>query len=196
LRRFCPQAQASSVSRCHRGMGPTGTAFVPLIWSHEGRAHAETERVMDYCSSLLARRAGGSKRDVLRRWKADVGAALAIRRARMAQRCLPRADARTDFTDVPDGGPLGVTSAAMRVVRMTRWKYRALRRTMAWRISSRATRTSPRPARGGCRGGSRASASSRNAGHMQPFWTRIEWRCQQLAPMVHGAYLRPPGLGW
>ena len=57
----------------------------------------DTERVMDYCSSLLARRAGGSKRDVLRRWKADVGAALAIRRARMAQRCLPRADARTDF---------------------------------------------------------------------------------------------------
>lgn len=59
--------------------------------------HMPTPRAMDYCSSLLARRAGGSKRDVLRRWKADVGTGLAIRRARMAQRCLPRADARTDF---------------------------------------------------------------------------------------------------
>ena len=30
-----------------------------------------------------------SAKDILRRWKGDVGVALAVRRARMAQHCLP-----------------------------------------------------------------------------------------------------------
>ena len=52
---------------------------------------------MAYCAKALARRAGTTPRAVLRRWHADIGVALAARRARMARRCLPAHDARASW---------------------------------------------------------------------------------------------------
>ena len=74
--------------------GESGIRLQPMVWSTEGRAHPDVERVMAYCAAALARRKGTTPKDVLRRWKADVGVALAVRRARMAHRCLPPFTAR------------------------------------------------------------------------------------------------------
>ena len=69
----------------------------PLVWSSEGRAHPEVERVMSFCAVSLARRSGSKVADVLRRWRTDVGVILAARRARMARRCLPRWSAQEAY---------------------------------------------------------------------------------------------------
>ena len=69
--------------------GPSGIRLQPLVWSSEGRAHPDVDRVMAYCAAAVARRHGAKRADILRRWKTDIGVALAVRRARMAQRCLP-----------------------------------------------------------------------------------------------------------
>ena len=52
---------------------------------------------MTYTATALGRRLGAKPKDVLRRWRADVGVAIAIRRARMAQRCLPPLGRRSGF---------------------------------------------------------------------------------------------------
>ena len=77
--------------------GPQGIILQPLVWSHEGRAHPDVERVMKHVATTAARRCGGTAAAILRRWKADIGVALATRRARMAKRCLPRTTRRGDF---------------------------------------------------------------------------------------------------
>jgi hypothetical protein len=59
--------------------GDAGIRLQPLVWSSEGRAHPDVVRVMSYCAAALARRKGVSSKEVLRRWKADVGVALAAR---------------------------------------------------------------------------------------------------------------------
>ena len=93
----------------------TDRVFIPLCWSHEGRAHSGVARVQKYASQLMARRPGaGPWKSILRRWQADVGVALADRRARAAQACLPRPDprhlyamrgeARTEVAEAGEGG--------------------------------------------------------------------------------------------
>ena len=77
--------------------GEQGIQLQPLVWSSEGRAHPDVARVMSYCAGALARRNGASREDVLKRWRADIGVALAVRRARMARRCMPPIDARSTF---------------------------------------------------------------------------------------------------
>ena len=89
-------AGADCVATAHRGKferyraavaewGDAGPCLQPLVWSCEGRAHPDVERVMAFCAKALARRASTNPRDVLRRWRADIGVALAARRARMAR---------------------------------------------------------------------------------------------------------------
>ena len=91
--------------------GPQGIVLQPMVWSHEGRAHPDVERIMVHVASTAARRTGGSAAAIIRRWKSDLGVALATRRARMAKRCLPKATWRSEyvvFGDVdPDPGPAG-----------------------------------------------------------------------------------------
>ena len=77
--------------------GPLGIVLQPSVWSSEGRCHPDVDRVMAFVATLLARRAGSQKADVLRRWRADIGVVLAARRAKTALRCLPRQTARHDF---------------------------------------------------------------------------------------------------
>ena len=77
--------------------GDNGIRLQPLVWSCEGRSHPDVARVMAYSAAALARRKSCSAQDVLKRWRADIGAALAIRRARMARRCLPLLSARAGF---------------------------------------------------------------------------------------------------
>eukprot|EP00974_Lingulodinium_polyedra_P114439 11080839-Lingulodinium_polyedra.AAC.1 len=52
---------------------------------------------MSFCASSIARKSGACPRSVLRRWRADIGVALATRRARMARRCLPPRAARASW---------------------------------------------------------------------------------------------------
>ena len=77
--------------------GPLGIKLQPLVWSNEGRSHPDVARVMDFAAKAIARRTNTQPSTVLRRWKADVGVALAVRRARMARKCLPRMTARGGF---------------------------------------------------------------------------------------------------
>lgn len=81
--------------------GPQGICLQPLVRSTEGRAHPDVARVMSFCAKALAQRKGVSAGGVLQRWRADVGVALAVRRARMARRCLPPSSARSGY--VTDG---------------------------------------------------------------------------------------------
>lgn len=77
--------------------GPVRIILQLLVWSSEDRCHPDVDRVMDFVAALLARRTGVHKADGLGRWRTDVGVALAARRARMAQRCLPQQTARHQF---------------------------------------------------------------------------------------------------
>ena len=64
------------------------------VWSCEGHCHPDVSRVMSFCAAALARRSGQRPQGILHRWRADIGVALAVRRARMAKRCLPQMSAR------------------------------------------------------------------------------------------------------
>ena len=74
--------------------GQHGTVFQPMVWSQEGRCHPDVERIMDYVARAIARRQATTQAAIARRWKADIGVALAARRARMARKCLPIATGR------------------------------------------------------------------------------------------------------
>ena len=52
---------------------------------------------MRCCSPVAARRTGTDAKAFLRRWRTDIGVVLAVRRARMARRCLPRPGAREHY---------------------------------------------------------------------------------------------------
>jgi hypothetical protein len=82
----------------------TTMVFQPLVWSHEGRSHVSVQHVMKFCAGQIARRHSCQANDILKRWKGDLGVALAVRRARMAARCLPRASARDQYVV---GGAVG-----------------------------------------------------------------------------------------
>ena len=69
--------------------GSSGPCLQPLVWSCEGPAHPDVARVMAFAAKALAQRSGRQPQAILQRWRADVGVALAIRRARMALTCLP-----------------------------------------------------------------------------------------------------------
>ena len=72
----------------------TNKRFQPLVWSHEGRPHPRTESTLLHICKEVARRRGGSGKLIFKRLQDEVGITLAIRRARMAMRCLPPLSAR------------------------------------------------------------------------------------------------------
>ena len=79
--------------------GETGPRFLPMVWGHQGRAHPEVARAMRYCATLIARRSGAPFQKVLKRWAGEVGTILAVRRARMARRILPKLTPKEQFLD-------------------------------------------------------------------------------------------------
>eukprot|EP00973_Karenia_brevis_P041203 5699537-Karenia_brevis.AAC.1 len=52
---------------------------------------------MAYCSNLISRRVGGNSGAILRLWQREIGVLLAMRRARMAKKCMPRMDSDAWF---------------------------------------------------------------------------------------------------
>lgn len=91
-----------------------------MVWSSEGSSHPDMQGVMDYVSGMVARRSGSHKAEVLRRWHADIGVILAVRRARMALRCLPLPDSRQQYichgdVDLGPGQRRGAAGAAARL---------------------------------------------------------------------------------
>jgi len=67
----------------------TGRTFRPMVWSQEGRPHAQTEVTLRGLAKAIAQKRGGSSTTALRRIKAEISVAVALRRSRCIQRCLP-----------------------------------------------------------------------------------------------------------
>ena len=112
-------AGSDCVATAHRGKftkyrlaveewGEQGTYLQPMIWSHEGRCHPDVTRVMAFASEAIARRSGQRSKTILRRWQADIGVLLAIRRARMARSLIPRPTQRAWYVQ---GGVVDATEA-------------------------------------------------------------------------------------
>jgi hypothetical protein len=67
-----------------------GVEYRPLIWSCWGREHPDTTAVLTQLARQAARRKGmASPAPLLRRVRAQIGAALARRGAAMLRACLP-----------------------------------------------------------------------------------------------------------
>ena len=54
---------------------------------------------MEYCTTFIGRKSGAPAKRVLRRWRGEIGTILAVRRARMARRIMPRSPAKERFLD-------------------------------------------------------------------------------------------------
>ena len=70
-----------------------------MVWGHQGRAHPEVARAMRYCATLITRRSGAPFQKVMKRWAGEIGTILAVRRARMARRILPKLTPKEQFLD-------------------------------------------------------------------------------------------------
>ena len=71
-------------------MGVESVAYRPVVWSCFGRAHPETEVMLEAMAVQAARRRGlRDHRLLLRRVRAAVGVALVRRSVRMVAACLP-----------------------------------------------------------------------------------------------------------
>ena len=69
-----------------------GVEYKPLVWSCWGREHPETTAVLTQLARQAARRRGvASHAQLLRRTRAQIGAALARRAAAMLRACLAEA---------------------------------------------------------------------------------------------------------
>ena len=79
--------------------GDTGPRFLPMVWGHEGRTHPEVARAMEYCATQIARKSGAPAKRILKRWRGEIGTILAVRRARMARRILPKPSDKECFLD-------------------------------------------------------------------------------------------------
>eukprot|EP00973_Karenia_brevis_P001026 140867-Karenia_brevis.AAC.1 len=66
----------------------TDREFRPMVFSTEGRMHPVTERIIGYCSARIAARDGTSANRIKKRWHAELGVTLAMRRAKMARQYL------------------------------------------------------------------------------------------------------------
>ena len=68
----------------------SGITFRPMAWSAEGRAHPIVRRVLAHVSQQVARTIPDAKAgDICKRWRQEIGTALALRMARMIRSCLP-----------------------------------------------------------------------------------------------------------
>ena len=86
--------------------GPCGIRLQPLVWSNEGRCHPDVDKVIAYCSSVISRHSGAPVQTIARRWRADIGVILAVRRARMAKRCMPPLPARAGWIAFGEAGEM------------------------------------------------------------------------------------------
>eukprot|EP00973_Karenia_brevis_P006167 840150-Karenia_brevis.AAC.1 len=80
----------------------TNRTFQPMVWSAEGRAHVNRVRMMTYAAQLIARKTNSDQKQVLRRWQLEVAVLLAMRRARLARRCMPTEDGRSRLIEKGD----------------------------------------------------------------------------------------------
>ena len=72
-------------------MARQGVRYMPLVFSCYGRAHINTESVLEQLARQAARRTGfADHRPLLRRTRAAVGVALWSRAAAMVTACLPK----------------------------------------------------------------------------------------------------------
>jgi hypothetical protein len=71
-------------------MEKAGVRFRPLVWTAEGRPHAETDRVISHVAKVAS--TGFKFESLITRWKHEVGVTLARRRAAMARASMPRMD--------------------------------------------------------------------------------------------------------
>ena len=98
------KAKLSKYEEVRKEWEGTNLVFQPMVFSHEGRMHHHTARVLHYVSGRVAQKYGVATKQVEERWRREIGTALAIRRARMFRRCLPRLNARDWFVVHGDGG--------------------------------------------------------------------------------------------
>ena len=70
-----------------------------MVWGHQGRTHPEVARAMEYCATLIGRKSGAPAKRILKRWRGEIGTVLAVRRARMARRILPKPTDKELFLD-------------------------------------------------------------------------------------------------
>ena len=71
-----------------------GMKYIPMVWSHWGRAHIDVKRIIARVSTIAGQRRGLDPASIARRWKKELGTILALRQARCAARILPRQQAR------------------------------------------------------------------------------------------------------
>ena len=68
--------------------------YIPMVWSHWGRAHIVVRRITSRVAKTAAQRHGLDAAAIAKRWRRQLGTILALRQARCAERCLPRQQAR------------------------------------------------------------------------------------------------------
>ncbi len=80
-----------------RDLEAAGLLFRPMAFSAEGRLHPMCSRILAHVATQVARRRPGTdKAGILRRWKCEIGTAIARRIARMMRACLPRDNLEVD----------------------------------------------------------------------------------------------------
>ena len=81
-----------------RQLRADGQAFIPMVWSQEGRPHPTVERVMAYAAQVAARgRPGLQPKQFVRRWRREITIELQRSLARMIMVCEPAQGRRADF---------------------------------------------------------------------------------------------------
>ena len=85
----------------------TGVSYKPLVWSAWGRAHAETDAILESLARSAARRRGlRDHRQLLRRTKDAIGVMLVCRAVRMIRSCLASPDTHELEGLIAGRGPL------------------------------------------------------------------------------------------
>ena len=97
----CEWAHAKKVKRYStaiRQLQADGLAFMPMVWSQEGRPHPAAERVLAYAAQLAARgRPGLQPKQFVKRWRREIVIELQRSLARMIMVCEPAQGRRADF---------------------------------------------------------------------------------------------------
>ena len=80
--------------RSYTALERSGVKYLPMVWSHWGRAHIDVRRIIARVTCTAGQRRGLDPASIARRWKKELGTILALRQARCAARILPRQQAR------------------------------------------------------------------------------------------------------
>ena len=82
-----------------------GIQYVPVVWTHHGRPHAQAKAVVRGISRAVARRHGGGALAIERGIRCRIGTALARRVARMSLACMGRGDTMPGEEENGSGDP-------------------------------------------------------------------------------------------